>query len=138
MTARDALRGYGVTVATRMGHDRRAGRCRYAVSAPGVFRDDVLRAGVGTVVDGAVYLDGTVDEVEAALTRIVYAIENGIARREAEHALRVTSTADLLTKAYALTHRIHQLEHRYPSTPAADERASRDLITAEIVRRTDQ
>jgi hypothetical protein len=45
-------------------------------------------------------------------------------------ALASTSDADLVTKAYALTHKIH--EQRLGS---ADVRAQRDLLTAEILRR---
>lgn len=52
---------------------------------------------------------------------------------EAADALAATSTEDLLTKAYALTHRIDR-EHG-DTAAAADIRAARDLITAEVVRR---
>jgi hypothetical protein len=57
-------------------------------------------------------------------------------------ALRATSTEALLSAAYSLTHRIHVGEgrgqRRRPMTDAevADLRAQRDLITAEIVRRS--
>jgi hypothetical protein len=57
-------------------------------------------------------------------------------RDEATVALMVSSTTDLLTKAYALTHAIDR-EHRAAgdSPRAVDLRAARDLITAEVLRR---
>lgn len=76
------------------------------------------------------------------------------ATTEAAAALAATSTTDLLTKAYALTHRIHEAEadlakHRstgkgpramvaraWARQNASDLRAARDLITAEVLRRT--
>lgn len=52
----------------------------------------------------------------------------------ADALLRATDTAELLTKAYALTHRMHM---RKPRTAEHVElRAQRDLISAEIIRRT--
>ena len=69
--------------------------------------------------------------------------------REAADALTATSTADLLTKAYALTHRIQSAERAEfdsASEPGRERhrrtqevsRAARDLITAEVIRRTEQ
>jgi hypothetical protein len=63
---------------------------------------------------------------------------------EADHALRVTPTRELLNHAYGLTHRIHakrdeplELAMRPGRTSVADLRAQRDLIDAELVRRTE-
>lgn len=58
---------------------------------------------------------------------------------EAREALAATSTEDLLTKAYALTHRMGPASRRPPNLFAAEKiadlRAQRDLITAEVLRR---
>lgn len=53
---------------------------------------------------------------------------------QAQAILEAAQTSDLLTKAYHLTRRM-QIDR---NTPHADElRAMRDLITEEIIRRTD-
>lgn len=66
------------------------------------------------------------------------------AQQDAAEALAATSTTELLRKAYALTHRIHEATATVRRTtgphPArqteADLRAARDLIDAELLRRT--
>lgn len=58
---------------------------------------------------------------------------------EARGVLAATPTADLLTKAYAFTHQIDRLERLDRSDRTVDPddvRAMRDLITAEVIRRT--
>lgn len=73
---------------------------------------------------------------------------------EAAQALTDTPTAELLTKAFALTHRMHESDpgrcrkcragQAHPSTGRCGGqtetdrslRAMRDLITAEVLRRT--
>lgn len=56
---------------------------------------------------------------------------------EAASALRATSTDGLLMTFATLTHRIHAHETAHPEYPFADGlRAQRDLIRAEILRRT--
>lgn len=69
-----------------------------------------------------------------------------LTRDPAAEALAATPTAELLTKAYQLTHQLHRADglastRGYPDRAgarvlAADLRAMRDLITAEVVRRT--
>lgn len=62
---------------------------------------------------------------------------------EADHAtLHRTRNADLLTAAFALTHRMHEAADTVRATNArwaeqteADLRTQRDLITAELLRR---
>lgn len=59
----------------------------------------------------------------------------------ADKLLRSTDTAELLTKAYALTHRMDANRRDTASEGskmivAHSLRAQRDLITAEIIRRT--
>jgi len=54
---------------------------------------------------------------------------------EAQAALAATSTADLLRKAYQLTHRIHAWEAQSFGERSVDLRAQRGLIDAEIIRR---
>lgn len=68
----------------------------------------------------------------------------------AQAQLTATSTADLLRSAYALTHRLHGLRTALDSgVPSSAERATmraiqrdlrhqRDMIDAEILRRTDR
>jgi hypothetical protein len=56
------------------------------------------------------------------------------AQQEAQAALRATSTDDLLTRFAALTHAIHDV--RGIADAEDDLRAVRDLIRAEILRRT--
>lgn len=51
---------------------------------------------------------------------------------EAQALLRATPADELLTKAYALTHRMHAATDLNVS---ADLRATRDMITAELERR---
>lgn len=57
---------------------------------------------------------------------------------EAASALRATSTDGLLTSFAALTHRMHEydLNLRSDREAHANFRAQRDLIRAEILRRT--
>lgn len=61
---------------------------------------------------------------------------------EAEAALAATLTAALLRQAYEITHRIHHADtHGYQNDPTgardvAGLRAVRDLIDAELLRRT--
>lgn len=57
------------------------------------------------------------------------------AERLADELLQKTPIAELLTTAYAITHRMHVATDL---TVSADLRAQRDLITAEITRRTDR
>lgn len=63
-----------------------------------------------------------------------------LTRDPAAEALAATPTAELLTKAYALTHRIHECKGSTVAGqcdgPCTDQRAMRDLITAELLRRT--
>lgn len=63
-----------------------------------------------------------------------------ITRDPAAQALADTSTTDLLTKAYELTHRIHECKGNQRAGecdgPCTDQRAMRDLITTEVLRRT--
>jgi hypothetical protein len=54
------------------------------------------------------------------------------AQQEAQAALRATSTDALLDSIIRLTHRIHEA----PAHHVTDLRAQRDLIRAEILRRT--
>ena len=64
---------------------------------------------------------------------------------EAAAALAATPAAELLTKAYQLTHQMHRAEglattRGYPDRAGAREltadlRAARDLISAELIRR---
>lgn len=54
---------------------------------------------------------------------------------EARDTLRATSTGALLDTLIQLTHRIHESPFRNPEH-TADLRAQRDLIRAEILRRT--
>lgn len=49
----------------------------------------------------------------------------------AQAALAATTTPELLTKAYALTHKMHSAEPRVRH----ELRQSRDMITAELIRR---
>lgn len=62
----------------------------------------------------------------------------------AQELLRSTDAATLLRKTHQLTHRLHSLNMREGGTPkdpaeresrAADVRAQRDLIDAELLRR---
>jgi hypothetical protein len=55
--------------------------------------------------------------------------------REAAAALAATSTTDLLTKAYQVTHAMHAIAG-VNEGEASNLRAARDLITAEVLRRT--
>lgn len=61
------------------------------------------------------------------------------AQSEAQAALTATPTAELLTKAYALTHRIHECTGNTRAGecdgPCTAQRAMRDMITAEVLRR---
>lgn len=63
-----------------------------------------------------------------------------LTRDPAAEVLRATPVAELLTKAYALTHRIHECKGSQVAGqcdgPCTDQRAMRDLIDAEIQRRT--
>lgn len=58
----------------------------------------------------------------------------------AQALLAATPVEELLTKAYALTHRIHECRGSQVAGqcdgPCTDQRAQRDLITAEVLRRT--
>lgn len=79
-----------------------------------------------------------------------YAYALGMTRQtltdEAATALALTPTAALLRAAYALTHRIHEAEHKPADHDVlvflairdelANLRAQRDLIDAEVLRRT--
>lgn len=57
--------------------------------------------------------------------------------REAQAALRATPTDELLRSAYLLTHRMDDAARLQNTTdPGADLRAQRDLIDAELERRT--
>lgn len=57
----------------------------------------------------------------------------GDAETEAQRVLREASTATLLRKAYRIT---HAMDTARPSVQG-DLRAARDLITAEVIRRTE-
>lgn len=60
-------------------------------------------------------------------------LELADAQAAAKAALRATDTHTLLTKAYALTHRLHAMHG--DRQPEADLRVMRDAITAEVIRR---
>lgn len=56
--------------------------------------------------------------------------------REAADALASTPAEELLHKAFLLTHKMHGAIARGDEGLEADLRAARDLITAEVLRRT--
>jgi arginyl-tRNA synthetase len=55
---------------------------------------------------------------------------------EAQAKLAATPTADLLVRAYELTHKMHGAKFSYQAGTVRDLRQMRDMITAEILRRT--
>lgn len=64
------------------------------------------------------------------------------AEREAQELLEATDAATLLRKSHQLTHRMHDRENGFTdgrgfaaNETAADIRAQRDLIDAELLRR---
>lgn len=80
---------------------------------------------------------------EATRRRIEGNIERSYPDPIPEVPLRERDTADLLTAAYALTHRLHEgCPSSVTTEPlgrirwAQEVRAQRDLITAEVERRT--
>lgn len=58
------------------------------------------------------------------------------AEEQAQAALAATPTADLLTKAFALTHQMHESDRDRSKIQHERQRGMRDLIQAEILRRT--